>query len=203
MPKTVTRIGPADNGRRMSLEEFEPAEVQEGYLYELSRGLVIVSDVPDDKHLAQVDRIREQLYLYRAAHSDLIQRIAAGSDCKLLVPSLETERHPDVTVYKTPRPPGRDYWAAWIPELVIDVVSPSSVQRDYQEKPEDYLRLGVREYWIVDAEREEVLVLRRVKGRWSQRVVQPPQAVRTRLLPGFALDCAAVFRAAREAGTEE
>ena len=26
-----TRIGPADNGRRMSLEEFEPAEGVEGY----------------------------------------------------------------------------------------------------------------------------------------------------------------------------
>ena len=29
---------PADHGRRMSLEDFEQAKVQEGYLYELAGG---------------------------------------------------------------------------------------------------------------------------------------------------------------------
>jgi Uma2 family endonuclease len=32
MSKTAIKIGPADNGRRMSLEEFEPADAQEEYL---------------------------------------------------------------------------------------------------------------------------------------------------------------------------
>jgi hypothetical protein len=36
--KTALKIGPHDHGRRMSLQEFEPVQVQEGYLYELSRG---------------------------------------------------------------------------------------------------------------------------------------------------------------------
>jgi hypothetical protein len=31
MGKTLTKIGPADHGRRMSLDEFEHAKVQEGY----------------------------------------------------------------------------------------------------------------------------------------------------------------------------
>jgi Uma2 family endonuclease len=199
MPKTVTRIGPADHGRRMSLDEFEHAEGQEGRLYELSRGVVIVTDVPNDPHLTMVDAIRQQIAEYRATHRHLIHRVCGGNECKVLVRSLESERHPDVAIFKTPRPSVPDLWSMWVPELVIEVISPGSEQRDYEEKTEEYLLRGVREYWIVDAGKEEVLVLRRVKDRWSERTVRPPDLCRTRLLPGFALDVAAVFAAARAA----
>ena len=200
MPKTATKVGPADNGRLMSLDEFDHAEVEEGHLYELGRGVVVVSDVPDDRHFAQVDAIRQQLAVYRAAHPDVIHRLAAGSECKLLIWSLQSERYPDVAIYKTSRPRRDDYWSVWVPELVVEIVSPSSEERDYAEKREEYLLFGIREYWIVDAGREEVLVLRRVKDRWAERVVRPPKTVRTRLLPGFELDVAQVFAAARAAG---
>ena len=44
------RVGPADNGRRMTLDEFREAEVEEGYRYELARGVLEVREVPDDDH---------------------------------------------------------------------------------------------------------------------------------------------------------
>ena len=40
------RIGPADHGRRMSLEEFREAEEEEGYRYELARGVLEVTLCP-------------------------------------------------------------------------------------------------------------------------------------------------------------
>jgi Uma2 family endonuclease len=43
-------------------------------------------------------------------------------------------------------------------------VSPGSEVRDYEEKPEEYLAFGVREYWIFDADKETILVLVR-KGK--------------------------------------
>jgi hypothetical protein len=196
MQKTVVRVGPQDHGRRMSLEDFDHAEVQEGYLYELSRGVVTVSDVPDLRHLAQVEAIRLQLYTYRLSHPGRIHALASGSECKVLLTDLQSERHPDLSVYKTAPAEEDDVWSTWIPEVVIEVVSPSSAQRDYHEKPEEYLAFGVREYWIVDAERREVRVLRRSGGRWVERVVRPPDVYKTRLLPGFELSPEAVFRAA-------
>ena len=45
MISTKIKIGPQDEGRPMSLAEFEPAQVEEGYIYELSRGIITVSDV--------------------------------------------------------------------------------------------------------------------------------------------------------------
>jgi hypothetical protein len=37
---TTTILGPSYHGRPMSLDEFDLAERQEGYLYELSRGVI-------------------------------------------------------------------------------------------------------------------------------------------------------------------
>ncbi len=43
---TRRRIGPADHGRRMTLDEFLEADFEEGWLYELARGAVVVTEVP-------------------------------------------------------------------------------------------------------------------------------------------------------------
>jgi hypothetical protein len=196
MSITTRIIGPQDHGRRMSLVEFEPAEVQPGYCYELSRGVVAVSDVPNFRHLAQVTAIKRQLGAYDLAHSGTLHTVASGGECKILLAELESERHPDLVVYQTPPPAQENDWAAWIPEIVIEVVSPGSEQRDYVEKREEYLAFGVREYWIVDADRQELLILQRSRGRWSPRIVRPPEVYRTQLLPGFEFACEQVFQAA-------
>jgi Uma2 family endonuclease len=193
--KTTVKIGPADHGRRMSLADFDHAEVQEGYIYELGRGIIIVSDVPTWPHLQQVTSIRKQLTAYDLAHPGKINTIAAGSECKLLIGPFESERHPDISVYLAPPPSQEDMWAVWVPALVVEVVSLGSEVRDYQEKREEYLRFGVREYWIVDAVRREILVLRRSGAGWAERRVRAPKPLRTRLLQGFTLDTAAVFAA--------
>ena len=134
MLKSATTIGPADRNRRMSLAEFDHAEAQEGYLYELSRGVIIASDVPDPRHLAQVDKITQQLADYRKRHHGVIHRVAGGSDCKILLRDLESERHPDIAVYKTPPPRNGDLWASWKPEdlqpyvdHVLEVFGPERV----------------------------------------------------------------------------
>jgi Uma2 family endonuclease len=195
MPKTAIIIGPQDQGRRISLAEFDRAEGQEGHGYELSRGVVTVVDVPNPRHLAQVNALCQQFYDYRANHPEQIRTIATGGGCKILLPALESERHPDLSIYKTPPPNEDDLWATWIPEIVIEVVSPGSEQRDYVEKREEYLLFGVKEYWIVDSQKSEMLALRRTGGRWREKVLQPTDVYRTRLLPGFEFACAPVFQA--------
>jgi Uma2 family endonuclease len=183
----------------MSLAEFEHAEAENGRLFELGRGVIVIVDVPDRPHLRQVLALRDQLYSYKLAHSAVIVAIASGGECKLLAEELESERHPDSAVYFTAMPhiDGSEVWSNWIPEIAIEVVSPSSRKRDYEEKPDEYLCIGVKEYWIVDEERNELVALRRSRGRWARSVVRPPAKYATRLLPGFELDVAAVFAAAK------
>jgi hypothetical protein len=198
MSKTATKIGPADHGRRMSLEEYEQAEEQEGYLYELSRGIITVSDVPNRLHLFIVAAIRTFLQGYMALQPGRIQIIAAGNECKLPMSDFGSERHLDLALYLTLAPEFDDgtLWDVWIPEIVIEVVSASSRTRHYDEKPEEYLRFGVKEYWIVDPDRRLMVVLRRSRGRWVETSVAPPAVYRTRLLPGLELSIEDVFQSA-------
>lgn len=195
MTRVINRIGPQDNGRRMTLEEFASIEAQPGYLYELGRGTVIVTDIPNPKHFAQVMAAKRQLWGYDAAHPGKIFGIAGGGECKILLDDLASERHPDIAVYSTAPLAEQDVWATWIPEIVIEVISPGSEHRDYVEKREEYLQFGIREYWIIDADKRQMLVLRRAGGRWSERIVRPGDVYRTRLLPGFQFDLNAVFEA--------
>jgi len=183
----------------MSLEDFDRAEAREGHLYELSRGVIIVSDVPGKKHFKQVDAIKQQLYVYKAAHPEIVKLVGGGGECKILAEGFESERHPDVAVYKTDTPDSGDIWSTWIPEIVVEVVSPGSELRDYEEKPPEYLAFGVMEYWIFDLEKEQVSILQRSGGRWATSVLSPAQTHKTRLLPRFELNIAAVFDAARSA----
>src|SRR5207244_13385943 len=78
MLKAAIKVGPTDHGRRMSLADFDHAEVQEGYLYELGRGVIVVSDVPKKRHLYQVLQIRETLSAYRHANPNRIYAICSG-----------------------------------------------------------------------------------------------------------------------------
>jgi Uma2 family endonuclease len=192
----VVRVGPRDHGRHMSLKEFDHAEVVPGYLYELSRGVITVSDVPRPSHLAQVQESRDQFIVYKFNNPGRIHTVCGGGESKLLVWDFESERHPDVSVYKKRPPRVRDVWTKWIPDVAIEVVSRGLEKRDYEEKSEEYLRFGVREYWIIDHARQQMLVLRRFRDRWTEKIVQPGEGYRTRLLPGFEFDLARVFAAA-------
>jgi Uma2 family endonuclease len=193
MAETTVKLTPADHGRRMSLADFDTAQAREGRRYELGRGVVVVTDIPSYRHLAQVDEVRTQLH---TIHDQLDATLGAG-ECKILLEDFQSERHPDLAVYGTaPFDNGNELWWLWIPDLVIEVVSPGSEHRDYVEKREEYLAFGVREYWVVDADRGEMLALRRRGGRWAERVVRPPEVHRTTTLPGLDFDLAAVFAAA-------
>jgi Uma2 family endonuclease len=79
--------------------------------------------------------------------------------------------------------------------IVIEVVCTSSTHRDYENKREDYWELGVREYWIVDLDRRSLTVLRRGRGKWTEKAVAEDGSYTSRLLPGFTLNLAPVFAA--------
>ena len=197
MYTTATTIGPRDHGRRMRLAEFDRAEGVEGRLFELSRGVVTVVEVPNPKHFAQVNALRMQLSAYMLSKPGACYAIASGGECKIVVEGLDSERHPDLAVYKEPPSDEEDVWATWIPELVIEVVSADSADRDYRQKPEEYLRFGVQEYWVIDASKQQMLVHRRSRGGWALKTIEPPTKYKTRVLPGFELNLAAVISAAK------
>ena len=189
-------LSPADHGRRMSLAAFDTAHAPEGRRYELSRGTVVVTEVPNRSHGGVVCEIRELFYAHEAKHPGTVRMVLGFSECKLSVEPTESECHPDVAVYRT-EPPAEDAtaWSVWVPEIVVEVVGPDTTHHDYVEKAEDYLLFGVGEYWIVDPARSVIAINRRFRGRWETRQIRDGDTYTTHLLPCFALVAAPILRA--------
>lgn len=75
------------------------------------------------------------------------------------------------------------------PDLVVEILSPSTAERDLVVKKRLYARYAVKEYWIVDPEKKTIEVM-----TWSERGFQTvqvyPQGSRlsSPLLDGFAME---------------
>ena len=105
MATTTIQIGPADNGRAMTLDEFLEAEEERGYRYELARGVLEVSVVPIDPHGLIKKRLFEAISNYRRQHPGRIWRWGGGSEFQFLVPEMISGRNPDAAVVLTGTPP--------------------------------------------------------------------------------------------------
>ena len=82
------------------------------------------------------------------------------------------------------------------PELVIEIGSPGTRQRDETIKRRLYERAGVSEYWIVDPELDVVHVFRREGDRFGRTTALSREAgdvLTTSLLPGLELALARIF----------
>ena len=85
------------------------------------------------------------------------------------------------------------------PELVIEVLSPSTRRRDEGVKHRLYERYGVLEYWRVDPVNDAVKVFQLVEGRLvlqaelSLQAGAPAPVLATPLLPGIRLPLDKVF----------
>jgi len=74
------------------------------------------------------------------------------------------------------------------PDAAWEIVSPDSVERDYEKKWEQYERFKIPEYWIVD-ELEKKVTLLRLDRQGKYRPIAPRNGVlRSRVLKGFWLD---------------
>lgn len=193
---SISTIGPRHHGQRMSLEEFARVTGEPGHIYELEKGVILVVDVPGVPHMLVKQALRNRLALYQAAHPPAIFAIADGSDCAVRMTETQSERHPDLAVYLTPPPVTDDQpWDFWTPDLVVEVVSKSSAQRDYVTKADEYLRAGVRLYWIIDPQTRAATILTRQGDAWRTERLDVTGMLQTPLLPGFELALAEVFRA--------
>ena len=188
---TPLRIGLADRGRAMTLEEFLEAEETDGYRYELARGVLEVSEVPDDAHGDVVASLYDAISRYRRDHPGVIRRYGGGNEFRFWLPGMISGRNPDLGVVLQGAP--KDWRGRRIPSLAAEVVSRRSIKRDYVTKREEYLAYGLQEYWIVDPLKRQVTVLTCRGDTWNEAVFRDDQVIASLVLPGFATTVAELW----------
>jgi Uma2 family endonuclease len=192
---TVTKLGLADHGRPMTLEEFDGGDYEQGYKYELIDGKLSVSPEPNAPEGLVQDWIERKLQAYRETNAQVINFVYSRT--RVFVPDRpgETVPQPDLAAYHNfPfQGPWRDIrWEDVSPVLVIEILTGEDPSKDLVRNVTLYLQVPtIKEYWVVDAredpERPRMRVHRRRGKRWKVIEVAYGETYTTRLLPGFAL----------------
>ena len=79
------------------------------------------------------------------------------------------------------------------PDLIIEILSPSTVLVDLMVKFDLYQRIGVPEYWIVDPERRLVHIHLLVNGVYTTSTYDETGTVAVHVLPGCVINLGEVF----------
>ncbi len=105
---------------------------------------------------------------------------------------------PDILWYREDRvPPRRANRPYPVPDVAVEVRSPSTWRYDIGAKKSGYERAGLSELWLVDTAADAVLVFRRSTSAAADFDVSleltRDDTLTSPLLPGFALSLSAVF----------
>jgi Uma2 family endonuclease len=190
-------LGPTDNGRRLTWEEFECAEFHSGFVYELIDGRLAVAATPNPRHSAIEQWVYGDLSAYRRRFPQFVNHVS--SSASVFIPSRPelTAPQPDIALYRGfdyERLDARDFtWREVSPILVIEIISPESPLKDLYRNVELYeLVQSIFEYWIFDPRdgiRKTTLKVYRRRGKkWRNPIdVRPGEEYRPKNLPGFCL----------------
>ena len=82
-----------------------------------------------------------------------------------------------------------------IPDLMVEIISPSSVIRDRVDKKNLYERLNVKEYWIIDPQYQDIDVYTIQNGRYElySGVTMFEGELKSTIFEGFTINLADLF----------
>ena len=128
----------------------------EGERYELIDGELILVSSPNEDHQMVSMELGSKMHYY-AKEGNLGWVFHAPfdivfSDTEVVQPDLMfiSREREDIRTRANVR---------GAPDLVVEILSPSSLKRDWEDKRELYARYGVREYWIIDPANRMVSVM--------------------------------------------
>ena len=108
---------------------------------------------------------------------------------------------PDISYWSAKRRPSVERGAVQsVPDLIIEVLSPSTRANDEGAKREIYMSSGVGELWLADPDAHTVTRVR--PGGTADEALGEEAVLHSELLPGFALEISRIFLLAREASGE-
>ncbi len=147
------------------------------YLAEKKQGEYTLEDyyaLPDEHRVELIDGVIYDMTAPTSIHQILIHRISMHignyidskkGQCIVIMSPLDVQLdcdnrtmvQPDILVIcdRSKFRNGRVYGA---PDLIVEVLSPSTRMKDLGIKMKKYMEAGVREYWIVDPEKKRVHV---------------------------------------------
>jgi Uma2 family endonuclease len=79
------------------------------------------------------------------------------------------------------------------PDLTVEVISPSNIFKDRNQKMRLYQKFGVKEYWIIDPQNKTIEIYDFSAGENPVLYLAEEGTVTSRLLPGLSFNFADLF----------
>lgn len=195
LKKPVREFGPESAGTRMSTREFDQADFVEGWRYELINGVLVVTPIPLE---SERDPNGELGYLLRFyGHNHPQGNTLDKTLFEQTVKTRTNRRRADRVIWAGL---GRRPERGERPTIIVEFVSAGKRdrKRDYEGKRDEYMALGVREYWVIDRFQMTMTGFTKKGSKIKKMVVAGAKNYTTDLLPGFELPLAALLKLANE-----
>ena len=167
-----------------TLEEFELIEKEENLTYELIDGVVMMSPRPALKHQLVAANLHDAISpIVKKLGCYALSEIELALDNDYIVPDMSVICDDISSLLEAAR-----YKKA--PLIVIEIISPSSVSRDYVTKRYKYAQLGIQEYWIVSPEEKCIDVF---DFTTDSHINYCSGTVISTILPELAIDLEQIF----------
>lgn len=176
---------------RVTYEDYRQLP-EDGKRYEVLDGELVVSPSPSRRHQELSKRLLYHLY----RHVEVEQRRGEVYHAPFdVVLAEDNVVQPDlIYVAEERKALFSQRGLEGAPDLVVEILSPSTRARDVGAKRSIYARFGVRELWLVDPERDAVDVFH-LTGRDLALVASQARdgTLRSAVLPELRVDLASVF----------
>lgn len=176
---------------KFTYEDYKNLPESETERYELLEGELVMVPSPSFEHQSISRNLGFLLWEFVSRH-DLGIVLNAPFDVVL---GEENVVQPDILfVSKARRRIIREEEIRGAPDLVVEILSPSTGGRDRTIKKKLYARHGVKEYWLVDPGEETIEVL--ALGRQGYKRValhKKAETLTSPLLPGLKIPLAKIF----------
>lgn len=173
--------------KRLTFEEYLAYDDGTDNRYELVNGELVLMPPPTGQHADIVDLL-EDIFKAEIRRLNLDWAVRPGT---IGVRTMELKtRFPDLSIITAEQKQAIRLKAAVLespPLLVVEVVSPESVKRDYRYKRSEYAVLEIPEYWIVDSLEAKVTVLLLVEGLYEETEFKGNQQIISQTFPELAL----------------
>lgn len=175
----------------MTVAEYRELDIDDDFLYELLEGELVQKSAPFPFHQRFVGRVYMQLNRF-VLERKLGEVLFAPTDVFL---DEHTAPQPDLFFISEKNKSFITKDGVFgAPELVIEIISPSSITRDRIQKMRLYHRFGVAEYWIVDPQNQSIEVYRRTPEQYEVFAFAAEKgAVQSQALTGLTIDLTELF----------
>jgi len=197
-PKTdATALCFDSAGLRMTPDEFDAIEdYDELFKYELVDGVVVVNSIPSESQADPNEILGVLLGIYRRQHPNGRMLDRTLPERFIYLPN--SRRIADRVIWaglgRRPNP------KTDVPTIAVEFVSAGkrNWMRDYETKRDEYLAVGVQEYWVIDRFDRTMSAYRKTDDGFTLSLVKEGERYTTDLLPGFELPLDELLAAADE-----